>query len=38
MNIRKEECRDYKEVFKLIENAFKGEKFTDRKEQFLVER
>lgn len=38
MNIRKEERKDYKEVFKLIENAFKGEKFTDHKEQFLVER
>ncbi|GEM67133.1 N-acetyltransferase [Sphingobacterium mizutaii NBRC 14946 = DSM 11724] len=38
MNIRQEEKKDYKEVFKLIENAFKGEKFTDHKEQFLVER
>lgn len=38
MNIRQEEKKDYKEVFKLIENAFKGEKFTDLKEQFLVER
>ncbi|MGX1752515.1 GNAT family N-acetyltransferase [Sphingobacterium sp. NPDC055346] len=38
MNIRQEEKKDYKEVFKLIENAFKGEKFTDHKEQFLDER
>lgn len=38
MNIRKEESKDYNEVFKLIENAFKGEQFTDHQEQFLVER
>lgn len=38
MNIRKEENKDYNEVFKLIENAFKGEQFTDHQEQFLVER
>jgi len=38
MNIRQEEIQDYKEVFNLIENAFKDEKFTDHKEQFLVER
>lgn len=38
MNIRKEESKDYKEVFNLIENAFKNEEYTDHKEQFLVER
>lgn len=38
MNIRKEEIKDYNEVFKLIENAFKDEQYTDHKEQFLVER
>lgn len=38
MKIRKEEIKDYNEVFKLIENAFKDEQYTDHKEQFLVER
>ena len=38
MNIRKEESKDYKKVFNLIENAFKDEEYTDHKEQFLVER
>ena len=38
MNIRKEESKDYKEVFDLIENAFENEVYTDHKEQFLVER
>lgn len=38
MNIRKEENKDYKSVFNLIENAFKDEIYTDHKEQFLVER
>lgn len=38
MNIRKEENKDYKSVFKLIENAFENEVYTDHKEQFLVER
>src|SRR3546814_12188358 len=38
MNIRKEESKDYKEVFNLIENAFKNEEYTDHKEHFLVER
>ncbi|MCU7695266.1 GNAT family N-acetyltransferase [Haoranjiania flava] len=38
MHIRSEEIRDYKEVFKLIENAFENEVYTDHKEQFLVER
>lgn len=38
MHIRREEIRDYKEVFKLIENAFENEVYTDHKEQFLVER
>lgn len=38
MNIRKEENKDYKEVFNLIENAFKNETYSDKREQFLVER
>lgn len=38
MNIRKEEKKDYKKVFSLIENAFKHEIYTDHKEQYLVER
>lgn len=38
MKIRKEEKEDYDKVFKLIENAFKDELYTDHKEQFLVER
>ena len=38
MNIRKEETNDYDDVFKLIENAFKDEEFSDHQEQFLVER
>jgi len=38
MNIRKEEIKDYNEVFKLIENAFENEVYTDHKEQFLVDR
>lgn len=38
MKIRREEIKDYKEVFKLIENAFENEVYTDHKEQFLVER
>jgi len=38
MIIRQEEIKDYNEVFKLIENAFKDEQYTDHKEQFLVER
>jgi len=38
MNIRREEIKDYKEVFKLIANAFENEVYTDHKEQFLVER
>ena len=38
MNIRKEESKDYKEVFNLIANAFENEEYTDHKEQFLVER
>src|SRR3546814_5422416 len=38
MNIRKEESKDYKEVFNLIENAIKNEEYTDHKEHFLVER
>lgn len=38
MNIRREESKDYKEVFHLIKDAFKNEKYSDHKEQFLVER
>ncbi|NLN32838.1 MAG: N-acetyltransferase [Flavobacteriaceae bacterium] len=38
MKIQQEEKEDYDEVFKLIENAFKDELYTDHKEQFLVER
>jgi len=38
MTIRKEEIKDYPAVFKLVENAFKEEQYTDHKEQFLVER
>nr|WP_293844767.1 N-acetyltransferase [uncultured Arsenicibacter sp.] len=38
MKIRKEEIKDYNEVFQLIENAFKDEEYTDHKEHFLVER
>ncbi|MGJ1285086.1 GNAT family N-acetyltransferase [Sphingobacterium spiritivorum] len=38
MNIRKEENKDHKAVFHLIENAFENEVYTDHKEQFLVER
>ena len=36
--IRQEENDDFKEVFSLIEKAFKTEQFSDHKEQFLVER
>ena len=38
MIIRKEQTKDYEEVFNLIEEAFKDQEFTDHKEQFLVER
>ena len=38
MNIRKEEEKDYKQVFKLIEKAFENEEYSDHREQFLVER
>ncbi len=38
MIIRKEEIKDHDEVFKVVENAFKDEQYTDHKEQFLVER
>lgn len=38
MIIRKEQTKDYQEVFNLIEEAFKDQEFTDHKEQFLVER
>jgi len=36
--IRQEESKDFKAVFYLIEEAFKTEKLSDHKEQFLVER
>lgn len=38
MNIRQENKNDHKEVFKVIESAFKNAAFTDHKEHFLVER
>jgi predicted N-acetyltransferase YhbS len=38
MNIRKEESKDYKEVFNLIKRAFENEGYSDHKEHFLVER
>ena len=38
LNLRKEEEKDYPVVFALIEKAFKGEKYSDHREQFLVER
>ncbi len=38
VDIRKELEEDYKQVFTLIENAFKNEPFSDYTEQFLVER
>lgn len=38
MTIRQESNNDCKAVFDLIEEAFKTEKFSDHKEQFLVER
>lgn len=38
IKIRQERTNDYKNVFKLIEKAFKNEEFTDHQEQFLVER
>lgn len=31
MNIRKQESKNYKEVFNLIENAFEDEEYTDHK-------
>ncbi len=36
--IRREEERDYEEISKVIEKAFKPITFSDHKEQFLVER
>ncbi|MDY8137490.1 N-acetyltransferase [Aquimarina sp. 2201CG5-10] len=38
LKIRQENRNDFKEVFSLIEKAFKSEQFSDHKEQFLVER
>lgn len=38
ITIRKEESKDYKTVFNLIENAFASEQISDHREQFLVER
>lgn len=38
INIRKEEEKDFKIVFDLIQRAFEKEQFTDHQEQFLVER
>lgn len=38
MFVRKEEEKDYNQVFKLIEKAFENEEYSDHREQFLVER
>ena len=38
MTIRQETPKDYKDVFYLIEKAFRTEQYSDHKEQFLVER
>ncbi|OJV53177.1 MAG: GNAT family N-acetyltransferase [Bacteroidetes bacterium 43-16] len=38
MHIRQERPSDYPQVFHLIEAAFRQEKYSDKKEQFLVER
>lgn len=38
INIRKEEIKDYKTVFHLIEKTFASEQMSDHKEQYLVER
>lgn len=38
LKIRQEEENDFKAVFHLIENAFEKERYSDHKEQFLVER
>jgi predicted N-acetyltransferase YhbS len=38
LTIRKEEPKDYKTVFNLIEKAFELEQMSDHKEQFLVDR
>ena len=38
MIIRQETIKDYKEVFNLIESAFKDAEFADNTEQFLVKR
>lgn len=38
ITIRQEEPRDYKDVFELIEKAFRNQEFSDHKEHYLVER
>lgn len=38
IKLRQEKPSDFKAVFDLIEKAFRAEKFSDHKEQFLVER
>lgn len=38
ITIRKEEVKDFKAVFNLIEKAFESEQMSNHKEQFLVER
>ena len=38
ITLRKEEPKDFKTVFELIEKAFESEEMSDHKEQFLVER
>lgn len=38
ITIRQENENDYPKVFKIIEEAFKNEEYSDHKEQFLVEK
>lgn len=38
ITLRKEEPKDFKTVFELIEKAFESEQMSDHREQFLVER
>ena len=37
-HIRQELPKDYREVFSLIEKAYKNEELSDHQEQFLIER
>ena len=38
VTIRQETAKDFPQVFAVIERAFRGEAYSDHKEQFLVER